>query len=200
MDFRQNPHIQAIGNILKSCGEFVEGNLICDIYPENYVIDRNLAKIQNLQTLASEKKHICEIGVNAGHSLLLMLLVNPTAKYTLFDLGNHGYTRPCVEYIKEQFPEAKIDIHYGSSVDTLPRYEGAPFDLCHLDGGHTEDVFSHDYANVSKLIEKNGTIIFDDYDLPAIRAFVDSKVSEGEIIEINDSRLIKTDLHFIYGI
>ena len=77
MDLQNNIHIRAIADILHNVGERVEGNLICDIDCDNYVIDRNFAKIHNLKFLCAGKKRICEIGVNACHSLLLMLLVNP---------------------------------------------------------------------------------------------------------------------------
>ena len=202
MEFRSNTHIQNIEKILKDVGERVEGNLICDIDPSNYTIERNLAKIRNLQTLCRGGK-ICEIGVNAAHSLLLMLLVNPTAEYTLFDLGNHKYTRPCVEYIRTQFPDTKIEIIYGNSVETIARYikenpaQLSTYDLCHLDGGHTQDIFSHDYANVKKLVKAGGVVIFDDYDLPEIRSFIDRKLAAKEIVEVVDD-LVKTGLHFIY--
>jgi predicted O-methyltransferase YrrM len=202
MEFRSNTHIQNIEKILKGVGERVEGNLVCDINPGNYTIQRNLAKIQNLQILCRGKK-ICEIGVNAAHSLLLMLLVNPTAEYTLFDLGNHKYTRPCIEYIRAQFPDTKIEIIYGNSVETIARYctenpaQLSTYDLCHLDGGHTQDIFSHDYANVKKLIKTDGVVIFDDYNLPEIRSFIAKKLAAKEITEVVDG-LVKTDLHFIY--
>jgi predicted O-methyltransferase YrrM len=201
MELRSNTHIQNIAKILTEVGERVEGNLICDISPGNYTIERNLAKIRNLQALCTGKK-ICEIGVNAAHSLLLMLLVNPTAEYTLFDLGNHKYTRPCVDYIRAQFPETKIEVIYGNSVETMARYVAenpaqlSTYDLCHLDGGHTQDIFSHDYANVKQLMKADGVVIFDDYDLPAIRSFVNGKLAAKEITEVEG--LVKTGLHFIY--
>jgi predicted O-methyltransferase YrrM len=202
MEFRSNTHIQNIEKILKGVGERVEGNLICDIDPWNYTIERNLAKIRNLQTLCKGKK-ICEIGVNAAHSLLLMLLVNPAAEYTLFDLGNHRYTRPCLEYIRTQFPQTKITIIYGNSVETIARYieenpaQLSSYDLCHLDGGHTHDIFSHDYANVKKLVKSDGVVIFDDYNYPEIHSFINKKLAAKEITEIKDG-LVKTGLHFIY--
>jgi hypothetical protein len=133
-----------------------------------------------------------------------MLLVNPTAEYTLFDLGNHGYTRPCLEYIRSNFPSARIQIIYGNSVETMATYiqenpeKLTTYDLCHLDGGHTQDIFSHDYANVKKLMESQGIVIFDDYDLPAIRSFINTMVSTNEIVEVKDPELARTGLHFIY--
>jgi hypothetical protein len=201
MDLQNNIHIRAIADILHNVGERVEGNLICDIDCDNYVIDRNFAKIHNLKVLCAGKKRICEIGVNACHRLLLMLLVNPDAEYTLFDLGNHKYTRPCIEYIRSQFPAAKIEIIYGNSVETIPNYiaQGPEkYDLCHLDGGHTREVFSHDYENVKKMVGPDGTVIFDDYDLGDIHNFVNSKVSTGDIVEVKDPLLLKTGLHFVY--
>jgi predicted O-methyltransferase YrrM len=203
MELRSNTHIQNIEKILTTIGERVEGNLICDIDPLNYTIERNLAQIRNLQSLCTGKK-ICEIGVNAAHSLLLMLLVNPTAEYTLFDLGNHAYTRPCIDYIRAQFPETKIEVIYGNSVETIAQYiaenpaQLSTYDLCHLDGGHTQDIFSHDYANVKQLMKADGLVIFDDYDLPAIRSFITTKLAAKEITEIVDTHLIDTGLHFIY--
>ena len=50
-DFKNNIHIQNITKILKQVGERVEGNLICDIYPDNWIYHENLDKIHNLQLL-----------------------------------------------------------------------------------------------------------------------------------------------------
>lgn len=97
MDVKLNGHFEKISQILNEIGERVEGNLICDVDSSNIVITRNIAKIKNLQYLSKNKNKICEIGVNAGHSLLLMLEQNPNAEYLLFDLNNHKYTNPCIE-------------------------------------------------------------------------------------------------------
>jgi spermidine synthase len=192
MDLRNNLHVQNIAKILHTTGEFVEGNMICDINAHNYVIDRNIAKITNIQKLAKGRAKICEIGVNAGHSLLLMLLVNPTAVYTLFDLGNHKYTHPCIEYLQKEFPSAKIEIIYGNSVETVAKHDDS-YDLVHIDGGHEPQIFEHDYTNVKRLAKD--LIIFDDYDLPAIRSFLDAKIKAGEIKPLEESH---TDKHLIY--
>ena len=91
MNILNNIHILNISNILKSIGEQVEGNYICDKTPDNCIIHENIEKIINLQYLVKDKKKICEIGVNACHSLLLMLFINPTAEYLLFDLNNQCF-------------------------------------------------------------------------------------------------------------
>jgi len=192
MDLRNNLHVQNIAKILHNIGERIEGNMICDISPDYYVIDRNMAKITNIQKLAKGKAKICEIGVNAGHSLLLMLLVNPTAAYTLFDLGYHKYTAPCIEYLQKAFPSATIQIIYGNSVETVAKHEGQ-YDLVHIDGGHEPEIFEHDYTNVKRLAKD--LVIFDDFDYAHIRSFLNYKIAAGEIKPVEES---PTDRHLIY--
>uniref|UniRef100_A0A6C0ENW0 Class I SAM-dependent methyltransferase n=1 Tax=viral metagenome TaxID=1070528 RepID=A0A6C0ENW0_9ZZZZ len=200
-----NIHVKNITKILKDVGERVEGNLICDIRPDNYVISSNESKIKNLQYLCKNKKKIIEIGVNGCHSLLLMLLINPNAEYLLFDLGNHKYTIPTLNYIKTQFPDTKINMIFGNSIETIPEYirdnqnNINSFDLIHLDGGHTEDIFSQDYINSKKLIVNKGIIIFDDYNMHRIKGFINRKIKDNEIIELNDKNIIKNNKHFIYS-
>jgi predicted O-methyltransferase YrrM len=204
MDLIENKHIQGITNILEDIGERVEGNLICDINPRNFTIEHNIDKIRNLQYLSKNKKKIIEIGVNACHSLLLMLITNPDAEYLLFDLNIHKYTEPTIEYIKKEFPNTKINIIYGNSTETIKKYildnqiQLKSYDLIHLDGGHTEDIFSQDYNNSKKLIKDNGVIIFDDYNYNDIKVFLRTKIKEKEIIEYTDKNIIYNDFHFIY--
>ena len=134
-----------------------------------------------------------------------MLLMNPMAEYLLFDLGNHKYTLPTLNYIKKQFPDTKINIIFGNSVETISEYIRVnqnninSFDLIHLDGGHTQDIFSQDYINSKKLVINKGIIIFDDYNMRDIKNFIDRKIKENEIIELNDENIIKNNRHFIYS-
>ena len=205
MDLVDNKYIQGITQILERVGERVEGNLICDISPRLWTIEKNIHKIQNLQYLCKNKKKIIEIGVNACHSLLLMLLINPDAEYLLFDLNNHKYTEHVIRYIKKEFPNTKINIIYGNSVETINKYmlynptQLSSYELIHLDGGHTEDIFSNDYNNVKKLITNNGIVIFDDYNMSNIKSFIHNKIIQKEIVEYNDKNIIKNNLHFIYN-
>lgn len=199
MELKDNPHIQNITKILKDIGDRVEGNLICDFTPDSWTYSRNSEKIKNLQDLCKGKKKIIEIGVNACHSLLLMLMENPDAEYLLFDLNFHRYTQPALAYVKGAFPTAKIRMVYGNSVETIRAYiaenphELNTYDFCHLDGGHTEDIFSEDYENMKKMVGSDGCVIFDDYDLHEIRRFITRKLAAGEIKEI-----AKNDKQFIY--
>ena len=204
MNFINNKYIQDISQILEETGEIIEGNLICDIYPRNWKIEQNINKIKNLQYLYKNKKKIIEIGVNACHSLLLMLLINSDAEYLLFDLNNHKYTKKTIEYVKKEFPNTKIEIIYGNSVETIPKYiidnpnQLNSYELIHLDGGHTENIFSKDYENCKNLITDDGIIIFDDYNMNDIRNFICNKINQKEIIEYTDDNICKNNLHFLY--
>lgn len=205
MDIINSDHLKNITTILHSIGERIEGNLICDIYPDNMIHYITINKIANLQYLCKDKKKIVEIGVNGCHSLLIMLLENPNAEYLLFDLNNHAYTEPVLNYIRFAFPNTNIKVVFGNSVTTVKEYiennsaELKTYDLCHLDGGHTEDVFSFDYENMKKLISRDGCVIFDDYNYVDIRNFIQTKLMQNEIVEYKDSNILKTEFHFIYN-
>lgn len=179
--------------IVEKTGEALEGNCMYKhLSFEQW--DCLLNKRKNYQILAKNKKMICEIGFNAGHSLLSMILVNPYAKYTLFDLGNHAYSMPCFEYLKNKFPEVDMEILWGDSRNTLPLYHtehpSRVFDLLHIDGGHKYEVYSADLTNSLKLTSVGSTIIFDDTDNKKISAFLDVEMVKHSLEEINN--LMKT--------
>ena len=197
-------HFKNIEKILKEVGEKVEGNLICDISPENNVSKRNISKIINIQNLCIGKKMICEIGVNAGHSLLLMLENNPNAIYLVFDLNKHRYTVPCLNYIRSQYPKTKIISIFGDSTKTVPEYifdnpnEIHKYDLIHIDGGHDTEIVLSDFNSCKLLTANDGITIFDDYNYPNISNFIDEKISTNEIVPFITFGLLKTNLHFVY--
>ena len=199
-----NQHFTNIADILRNVGERIEGNLVCDFSPDNIVMGKNKEKIHNLQHLSRDKKRICEIGVNAGHSLLFMLEQNPTAEYLLFDLGDHGYTGPCLDYIRTQYPNTKIHIIYGDSKITIPHFivnnknYMNTFDMVHIDGGHGIHEVNSDFYNCRYLSSNNGVTIFDDYNYNTIKEFIDKIVSFGMIKPYHDEILQQTNKQFIY--
>ena len=196
-------HILNIAAILDSLGERVEGNLICDITADNLTDHINESKIRNLLKLAEGKSKICEIGVNAGHSLLLMVSANPTAEYLIFDLGGHGYTRPCVEYIRSAYPSTKITEVYGDTNITLREYvktnELHTCDMIHIDGGHETHTVVNDFIYTQFLLKQDGIVIFDDYNFGNIKSVVDYYV-ERNVISKYDVDVVDTTLHYVYKI
>lgn len=113
--------------------------------------------------------NICEIGFNAGFSSLLLLLARKNIKSTnllIFDIGEHKYVKPCLEYIKNNFEnnnnDIKTSINYieGNSITTVPNFINnnssliGTFDLIHIDGGHTYECILNDIKNADILLKK----------------------------------------------
>lgn len=194
-------HILNIANILNEVGETVEGNLICDVSSDNYIDEKNESKIYNLLKLAEGKSKICEIGVNAGHSLLLMVSSNPAAEYFLFDLGGHRYTRPCVQYIKNAYPSTKITEVYGDSNLILRDYvkinELHTFDMIHVDGGHDTHTVVNDFIYTQQLLKVDGIVVFDDYNFGSIKDVIDYYADRKVITQYTEG-LAETNLHYVY--
>jgi hypothetical protein len=164
--------------IVRSTGEPLEGN--CVYYHHSLIkFDKLYNKQLNLKTVAmynnKPNTKICEIGFNAGHSALLMMLHAPHANYTFFDLGEHSYTRPCFEYVKSKAMNPdKISIHYGDSRTEIPKWIAAhsdqvgTFDIVHVDGGHIESCVVSDTAMAILLVKPGGIVIVDDTNAPQI--------------------------------
>ena len=155
--------------------------------------DRFLAKQTNMfwcGTTANKK--ICEIGFNAGHSCLLLLLGRDFShlEFTIFDIARHKYTIPCFEYIQSKFPHITFEIIKGSSVIEMPKWitdnSGAynTYDIVHIDGGHSEECIKNDFENSLKLIKIGGIIIIDDTDSSHINKYVDLYLNTGYFKEL----------------
>jgi hypothetical protein len=194
-------HFIAIGNIVTKIGEPIEGNFICDQYtnPLTFQLEKNKEKIENLQNFSIGKKKICEIGINACHSLLIMLEMAPNAEYHLFDINWHTYTEPCLDYIKSQYPNTKFITYYGDSKFTLLDYIISntlyTFDFCHIDGGHELKEVCNDFTYIRYFMKPNSPVIFDDYNLHWIKNFLDKRVEHNEIKYL---KMKPTELHIVY--
>lgn len=137
-------------------------------------------------------ENICEIGFNAGHSTMLMLLGREKTplNYTIFD-KSHYYGISCFEYIKSKFPHINFEHVEGDSTVTMPEWINNhtelmyKYDVVHVDGGHTEHCISNDMKNADLLVKNGGIIIVDDVDGPHINKYVDLYISNGNYIELN---------------
>jgi predicted O-methyltransferase YrrM len=124
-----------------------------------------------------------EIGFNSGFSTLLMLLTNPTARITCFDLGEHKYTVPCYEKLKETFGE-RINIIIGDSTKTLQNVTDV-YDLIHIDGGHSDEVAISDIQNSYRLSRPGTILIMDDYDFRNLHSLWDSYIVKYNLKRLN---------------
>jgi predicted O-methyltransferase YrrM len=194
-------HMFNIAEILNKIGERIEGNLICDVSSDNLTDAANESKIYNLIKLSENKSKICEIGVNAGHSLLLMISTNPNAEYLIFDLNGHTYTKPCIDYIKAEYPFTKITEVYGDTNLTLREYVSSnelhTFDLIHVDGGHETHTVVNDFIYTQQLLSKDGIVVFDDYNYGNIQNVINYYVDRNVINQYTEG-LVETNLHYVY--
>lgn len=190
---RINDHLAQLQFIIEQSNEKLEGNCFYEHQSLNFRTEL-LPKQVNLFWAAQQVKNrrICEIGFNAGHSMLLFLIANPEIEEVfIFDLNAHQYTEPCYKYIHSSFPTVKINFLIGDSKETLssfthqyPQYL-EQFDLVHIDGGHLEDCVKNDILYGEKLVSVNGLLIIDDTNVKYINAKVNTLLESGNYIEMN---------------
>lgn len=162
--------------IIHGCGELLEGNIFMTHHTTKYKNNTFLNKPKNISNLLLNKniKNVMEIGFNSGFSTLLMLISNPNIHVSCFDLGEHKYTVPCYEKLKETFGD-RINITFGDSIKTLQNINNN-YDLIHIDGGHSTEVADRDIINSYRLSKKGTIIIMDDYDFPNLHNIWDSYI------------------------
>jgi predicted O-methyltransferase YrrM len=171
--------------IIYNCGELLEGNIFMFHHTTIYT-DLFLNKTKNISNLVLNKniKNVIEIGFNSGFSTLLMLVTNPKMHITCLDLGEHKYTIPCYEKIKETFGD-RIDIIIGDSRETLKNITDANYDLIHIDGGHETEIADSDIINCYRLSKKGTIIIMDDYDFSNLHELWDSYINKYNLKPLN---------------
>ena len=134
-------------------------------------------KVKNISNILLNKniKHVMEIGFNSGFSALLMLLSNPNITVTCFDLGDHKYTMPCYEKLKESFSN-RINLILGNSLQTLPNINDI-YDLIHIDGSISTEFVASDIINSYRLSKLGTIIILNDYEFDNLRYLWDNYVN-----------------------
>lgn len=141
--------------------EKAQGSYLFD--GQNYGYCYLMYKKQELLYHAAKSAHnVLEIGVYVGHSLLIMLLSNPTLKITCIDI-NDRYALPAVTVLNKHFPNAITFIH-SDSVTALKKLQ-TKFDFFHVDGYHEDNYIANEFE---LLKARNSTpdnrmrIVFDD--------------------------------------
>jgi predicted O-methyltransferase YrrM len=194
-------YLKEIEDIVVNTRYYLEGNCFFrhntfDLYPELK------HKQANLYWCAKQLKphaKLCEIGFNAGHSALLFLLSskNIPLHFTIFDLGCHPYTRPCLNYLASKFPNTVFEYIEGNSILSFPEWikiinPTSDYDLVHVDGGHTLDCIKNDMKNASRLLKHDGLLIVDDTNVDYISEEVNSYLETKNYVEID---ILETTLY-----
>lgn len=188
-------HCKELHARILQTGERIEGN--CMTYhqdthfaPELVTKQRNLLALYKSLPPGSK---CMEIGVNAGHSLLLWYMgADPTCSIDLFDIGEHAYLTPCLQYLNSAFPGRSLQICLGDSKQTLLRHtlSGSRdiYDCIHLDGGHSMDCAMSDMIHSLLLLKPNGYLIIDDVNNADIYSITQMLV-QGGFVRVVESQL-----------
>lgn len=150
-----------------------------------------LKRRKNLYIASLGHKYLLEIGFNAGHSCLVMLLANPESIIYAFDICEHSYVKPCLEYLHSNFGKHRIILHEGNSLNTVPNasFLNKPT-LFHIDGCHLYNVACKDLENCYKIAENNDIFILDDTNIYYLDKLWNSYIHENKIIQFKDPRLV----------
>ena len=171
-------------NIINDIGEPLEGNIFMKHHTVSFS-DAFLNKTKNISNIVLNKniKDVMEIGFNAGFSTLLMLLSNNDIHVTCFDLGEHKYTIPCYNKLKETFGD-RISLILGDSTKTLKTHSDK-YEVIHIDGGHTIEIAESDIKNSYRLSNEKTIIIMDDYDFPNLHTLWDKYIDTYNLKKLN---------------
>ena len=88
-----------------------------------------------------------------------------------------------IEAVKDLLEKFKNNIHLikGNSNEILKKIDMSKIDYVFLDGGHDYNTVRNDLYNCMEVINKNGTILCDDYNLsyaPGVKKAIDEFVKE----------------------
>ncbi len=130
-----------------------------------------------------------EVGVNGGHSLLLMLCANPELRFIGVDMclqTNPGwghveiYVEEGIRFLQERFP-GRIEFRKGDSLRVLYELD-APLRLVHLDGAKKN--YEIELRIVQHLIQPDGVLVLDDLDVPVVKRLCDRLLRSGHFERI----------------
>lgn len=136
--------------------------------------ERCLKKQEELYRYAMSVNNVLEIGVYTGHSLLLLLIANPTLRITAVDIDDK-IAGPAIEYLNSVFGN-RIQFICGDAVTVMRSLPLNSYDFIHIDADHNNEAVSAQFNACVPLAKSNAFIVFDDYDAvkETIHHFIDT--------------------------
>lgn len=175
-----------LDGIVRKSGESIEGDCMHEHHNVNSRPSQLIPKQLNIISAAKKATKALEIGFNAGHSTLLMLLANPDLTITCVDNFQHKYTEKCYEYLKFIFRN-RINMIRGDSKIVVPEHHAkhlsTSYDLVHIDGSHETTTAQADLANTYPLLELFGTLIWDDVQCKELDHIIEHNARMGRLKE-----------------
>jgi len=100
--------------------------------------------------------------------------------YYQYIIKENPYSLKSVKNLLKKF-DKNIDIFKGDSKDVLPKIDLSEINYVFLDGGHSYDTVINDLINCKVVVENNGVILCDDYDLsyaPGVKKAIDEFIAK----------------------
>ena len=190
VEWHISKHLEVLDAIVVGCNEDLEGNCFYDNaragsqWVSFWWMFYKRVNLVNV-ILTKPHKKVGEIGLNAGHSALLILhSMQPDTEFIVFDLNNHKYSKKAFEYLSSQYPQVR-EMIVGDSTLTLPQYvkertdQIGTYDIIHVDGGHSQDIVISDIFFTDILLKSGGIMILDDTNIPHIQNTIERLLRKG---------------------
>jgi len=190
-------HIDELKNAILYSNDFVEGGA----FYNNGQLHENLCQFTKQANLYWAGKqatgNICEVGFGTGHSSLLMLLGtgDKALNFTIFDLVERGYSRPCFTYLESKFKNVSFELVAGDSFTTFTEWvqnnsaKAATYSVVNIDGMQRGHVLESDMRNADILLKSGGLMIVNHTQYGDISGAVDDYVATGKY---TDAGVIRT--------
>lgn len=165
-------HFIALNNgFHRGCGSYLFDG-------QTYVYQREtLKKQEHLFFTGQRCSRVLEIGVYVGHSLLILLLSNPSLEIVCVD-NDPMFSPRAVEYLNKHFGN-RITFHLGTAEDVMSNQALGKFDCIHIDADHNEEAVRRQFIMSQAFAEPHATYVFDDYE--AVRPLIDGWISNGTL-------------------
>lgn len=137
-----------------------------------------LKKQEALGRVGAVSTHVLEVGVYLGHSLLLLLISNPTLRITCID-NDDTFAPRAVEYLNKHFNN-RVTFYLGNGADVLATLPLATYDCIHIDADHNDAAVRQQFTLSKPLATPKAFVVFDDYEAvqSVIDGFINTRVLE----------------------
>lgn len=168
-------HYEALHTVLN--GEWIYGWGSYMFFGDVYTYQREMLKKQEaLFRVGQVSRHVLEVGVYVGHSLLILLASNPDLKITCIDIDSR-YAPKVVDYLNSHFNN-RVTFILGDAVEIMKTLPDNTYDCVHIDADHVIPAVTAQFTEARRLATLGAFIVFDDYEAlrPAIDGWIDEKI------------------------
>jgi predicted O-methyltransferase YrrM len=200
---------------LEAAGEpaVLQGNVFYHSMQENFWDVEPEAEMEvkrrNLFIVAQNSKHMFEIGVNGGHSLLLMLMANPEMKAVGVDICDRLqkqwapveiYVEVAGKWLEINFP-GRVKFIRGHSLIETPRYAienpKRHIDVVHLDGAKVTHF--RELCGIRPVLTPDAFVIHDDTGITSVKKAIRHEEQLRMIRPVEpELGLVENEFHRIY--